>query len=644
MVDPKSSAVPLLNSIHSPADVRRLSPSQHTALCAEIRDALINVTAINGGHLGPNLGVVELTLALHLVFDTPTDNFVFDVAHQGYVHKLLTGRNDDRFRAIRKTDGYSGFLTRAESPHDCFGAGHAGTALSAALGMAVARDRRGTSEHVVAVLGDAAFTCGITMEALNNIASSTKRLIVILNDNKWSIAPNVGAMAKYLNELITNPTYNRIHDDLESFLRRVPGGDSILRLGSRAKQEAKSMVVPSVLFEKYGLRYLGPIDGHNVDLMVKNLEFAKHSEHPVVLHVLTVKGKGYDVAINQPERFHGTSPFDRNSGTAQAAKKGTAASYQDVFGHALTRFAQADRNIVGITAAMPAGTGLTHLAEAVPSQFFDVGIAEEHATLFAAGLATKGFHPVCAIYSTFLQRSYDCIIHDVCLQNLPVTFCLDRAGLSPNDGPTHHGLFDIAYLRCVPNAIVMQPKDEDELVDMLHTSLITARPTFIRYPRGPGTGARIKDQPAALKIGRAEVLRKGTDVMIWALGPMVQDALDLSDRLLAEQELSVGVVNARFAKPVDQELLVEHGRGAVLLVTMEDHVLSGGFGSAVLEVLQEAGLPTPVVRLGWPDRFIDHGSSVEALRAANDLAPDDCLRRILDRFKQIHRGSIEALI
>jgi 1-deoxy-D-xylulose-5-phosphate synthase len=482
------------------------------------------------------------------------------------------------------------------------------------------------------------------MEALNNVASSTRKLIVILNDNKWSIAPNVGAMAKYLNELITNPTYNRIHDDLESFLRKVPGGDSILRIGSRAKQEAKNMVVPSVLFEKYGLRYVGPIDGHNIDLLVKNLEFAKHSEHPVVLHVLTVKGKGYDVAINQPERFHGTSPFDRSTGIAKPGKPGTPPNFQDVMGHALTRFAREDAKVIGITAAMPSGTGLTHLADALPAQFFDVGIAEEHAVLFAAGMATKGFHPVCAIYSTFLQRSYDCIVHDVCLQNLPVTFCLDRAGLSPNDGPTHHGLFDIAYLRCVPNATIMQPKDEDELVDMVHTSLATRSPTFIRYPRGPGVGVRMKEKPALLALGRAEVLRHGTDMMIWALGSMVQDALTISDRLLVEQELSVGVVNARFVKPLDVDLLREHARLFPLLVTMEDHALAGGFGSTVLEALQEAGELTPVLRLGWPDQFVDHGSSVESLRAAQGLGADDCVRRILERFKQIHRESIEALL
>jgi 1-deoxy-D-xylulose-5-phosphate synthase len=433
---------------------------------------------------------------------------------------------------------------------------------------------------------------------------------------------------------------------MESFLKRVPGGDSILRFGSLAKEGAKNMVVPSVLFEKFGARYVGPIDGHNIDLLVKNLEFAKHAEQPVVLHVLTVKGKGYDVALRQPERFHGTSPFDRATGEPKGRKPGAAAplNFQDVFGLALARFAQRDPNVVGITAAMPAGTGLAHLEAAAPKQFFDVGIAEEHAVLFAAGLATKGFHPVCAIYSTFLQRAFDCVVHDVCLQNLPVTFCMDRAGLSPNDGATHHGLFDISYLRCVPNAIVMQPKDEDELVDMLHTSLATPSPTFIRYPRGTGVGTAVKPEPARLEIGRAEELRHGTDIVIWALGPMVQDALALSDRLLIEQELSVGVVNARFAKPLDRKLLLTHARHASMIATMEDNVLAGGFGSAVLEALQDSGVSTPVERIGWPDRFVEHGSNADILRAACGISLDDCARRILERFRQIHRESVEALL
>lgn len=638
-----ATADPLLARIRNPADMKKLPVADLPRLAQEIRDRLIAVTAVNGGHLGPNLGVVELTIGLHRVFDSPRDNLLFDVAHQGYVHKLLTGRNDDKFSAIRKTGGYSGFLTRTESEHDCYGAGHAGTALSAALGMATARDLRGSDEHVIAVLGDAALTCGITMEALNNIAASTRRLIVILNDNEWSIARNVGALSKYLTELITNPVYNRMHDDLESFLKRVPGGNSLIRIGGRAKVGAKSMMVPSSLFEKYGLRYLGPIDGHDLDQVIRNLEFAKHADQPIVIHLITKKGKGYPVAINQPERFHGTSPFDPDNGQPKADSPQTPQTYQDVFGLALTDFARKDPSIVGITAAMPSGTGLSHLADALPKQFFDVGIAEEHAVLFAAGLATKGFHPVCAIYSTFLQRAVDPIIHDVCLQNLPVTFCLDRAGLSPNDGPTHHGIFDISYLRGTPNAILMQPKDEAELVDMLHTGIKTASPTFIRYPRGASVGVKRKPKPTLLAIGEAELIRPGDDIMIWALGPMVADALRISDHLLLHEGLAVGVVNARFAKPIDRDRLVEDAGRVNLLVTMEDHALAGGFGSAVLETLQDAHRMIPVERIGWPDEFIDHGSNPELLRAAHHLSFEDNVRRVIDRFRRLDQDPVEAL-
>jgi 1-deoxy-D-xylulose-5-phosphate synthase len=524
---------------------------------------------------------------------------------------------------------------REESEHDCNGAGHAGTALSAALGMAAARDQRGSHEHVIALLGDAALTCGITMEALNNVATSTKRLIVVLNDNEWSIAKNVGAIASYLNELITNPAYNRFHHNLESFLQKIPGGAEIRALGSRAKKEAKDFIVPSSLFEKFDLRYLGPVDGHNLKLLIQYLEFCKNSDQPVLLHVLTVKGKGYDVALKNPEKFHGTSPFDIATGQSAPAKPGTAPNWQDVLGQLLVRHAKADKRVLGITAAMPSGTGLTHLAKEVPGQFYDVGIAEEHAVLFAAGLATMGQRPVCAIYSTFLQRAYDPIIHDVALQNLPVVFCMDRAGLSPNDGPTHHGLFDIAYLRTVPRAVVMQPKDEDELADMLHTSLQHQGPSFIRYPRGPAAGVRIKDTPALLPLGQAEVLREGRDLVIWALGPMLQDAARLADQLTAEHGLSVGIVNARFIKPLDTELLYQHARAVRLLVTMEDHVLMGGFGSAVLEALNLAGLNTPVERIGWPDQFVGHGSSAAELRAQNGLSPAEIEARVLGRWQTV---------
>ncbi len=632
----------LLDAIRSPADVKGLAPTQLPRLAQEIRDEIIAVTAKNGGHVGPNLGVVELTIALHRVFSTPEDQFVFDVAHQGYVHKLLTGRGGEFFRNLRQTGGASGFLTRSESPHDSFGAGHAGTALSAALGMATARDLRGTQEHVVALCGDAAFTCGVTLEALNNIVASTKRLVVILNDNEWSIAKNVGAIAKYLNRLSTNPTYNKIHHDLEKFFTGLPHGQDMNRLYMKWKRETKDFFVESSLFEKFGLRYLGPIDGHNLDELIKNLEFAKNADVPIVLHVLTKKGRGLDAAMQHPEKFHGASPYDPDSGESKKSAPGTPPNYQEVFGRALVRFAKADTRIVGITGAMPSGTSLNLLAAECPKQFFDVGIAEEHAVLFAAGLATKGIHPVCAIYSTFLQRGFDQVVHDVCLQNLPVTFCMDRAGLSPNDGPTHHGLFDIAYLRCVPNTIVMQPKDEDELVDLLHTSLKTPAPTFIRYPRGAGVGVKIKDSPALIPLGKAEVLRPGTGIVFWALGPMIPEALAHARRLAAEHDVSVGVVNPRFIKPLDRELLLRQAREAALLVTMEDHVLSGGFGSAVLETLQEAGLQTPVERIGWPDKFVEHGSNTEILRASCGLSPEENYTRILTRWKNIRRTEVEA--
>lgn len=631
----------LLAQIRGPADVKSLPFGELPRLAQEIRDEIIAVTSRNGGHVAPNLGVVELTIALHRVFDTPGDQLVFDVAHQGYVHKLLTGRGGDAFRKLRQTGGVSGFLYRPESPHDAFGAGHAGTAISAALGMATARDLRGTHEHVVAVCGDAAFTCGITMEALNNVVSATKRLIVILNDNEWSIARNVGAIARYLNRLSTSQTYNRLHHDIESFFKRWPGGVELNKLYQKWKRETKDFFVESSLFEKYGLRYIGPIDGHNFDELQKNLEFAKQSDVPILLHIHTKKGKGLDAAIEHPEKFHGASPFDPVTGESVKGPHGTPPNYQDVFGRALARFAKADPSIVGITGAMPSGTGLSHLAAECPKQFFDVGIAEEHAVLFAAGLATKGFKPVVAIYSTFLQRAYDPIVHDVCLQKLPVVFCLDRAGLSPNDGPTHHGLFDIAYARCVPNAVIMQPKDEDELVDMLHTGLQLNAPTFIRYPRGAGRGVTIKEQPATLPTGSAQMLRSGSNLMIWALGPMVWDALKIAEKLAAEEGISCGVINARFVKPLDRAHLLSHAACIPLLVTMEDHVLAGGFGSAVLEALQEADCATTVERIGWPDRFVEHGSSVETLRAANGLSFDDMYRRVLGRYRNLSAETVE---
>ena len=618
----------LLSTITSPADLKELDRGQLERLAAEIRERLIEVTARNGGHIGPNLGVVELTVALHKVFDCPKDRFVFDVSHQGYVHKLLTGRNTEAFDKLRQTGGVSGFLSRSESESDAYGAGHAGTALSAALGMAAARDKLKEDRHVVAVLGDAAFTCGITMEALNNIAETTSRLIIILNDNEWSIARNVGALARYFNDIITNPVYNKIDRGLVSFLKNVPGGSSVIDIGKRWKRETKDFFVGSSLFEAYGLRYIGPVDGHDLDVVIRHLEFAKDQEQPIILHLLTKKGKGYEPALASPEKFHGLGPFDAKTGKAPGRKDGTPPNYQDVFGQRLLDFARSDSRIIGITAAMPPGTGLSFLRESLPEQFFDVGIAEEHAVLFAAGMACEGMKPVVAIYSTFLQRAYDPIIHDICLQNLPVTFCMDRAGLSPNDGATHHGLFDIAYLRCVPNTIVMQPKDEDELADMLWTCLNTPSPPFIRYPRGSAEGVAAKESPSLLPIGKAEVIREGADVQFWALGPWVGEAVQLADDVAQETGLSCGVVNARFAKPIDTELLSRQAASARLIVTLEDHAVEGGFGSAVLEAVNTDGQACRVLRIGYPDRFIDHGSSVADLRAAAGLDPASLLARI----------------
>lgn len=627
---------PLLDKITGTEDLRKLDSAELETLSQEIRDRLIRVTSVNGGHLGPNLGVVELSIALHLVFNTPRDQFVFDTSHQGYVHKLLTGRNGPEFDGIRTSEGLSGFLSRDESEHDAFGAGHAGTALSAAVGMATARDMLKSKDHVIAVCGDAAFTCGITMEALNNISESTKRLIVILNDNEWSIAKNVGAISKYLNELITNPIYNRLHHDFGELLKNVPGGDQLIKIGKSAEKGWKSMVVPSSLFEKYGLRYLGPIDGHDLPLLKRYLEFARDSQEPVIVHVVTKKGKGYKPAIDFPEKFHGTSPFAIDSGKANGSKKASPPAYQDVFGKAMVRFAKANPKIVGISGAMPSGTGLIHLSNDVPEQFFDVGIAEEHAVLFAAGMATRGLRPVCGIYSTFLQRAFDQIIHDVCLQKLPVVFCMDRAGLSPNDGATHHGLFDISYLRMVPNLIAMQPKDEDELVDMMQTAFEQELPAFIRYPRGAGEGVEIKETAQALPVGKAEVLAHGEDVVIWALGPMIKDAFKIKESLEAEDGLSVAVVNARFIKPLDTELLLSQAKNAKLVVTMEDGVKSGGFGSLVAETFTDHDVSTSLVRIGWPDEFVAHGNGVPDVRARHGLSPEKMLSDVRAKLKATH--------
>ncbi len=604
----------LLSKIESPNDLRKFYGKDLATLAQEIRNRIIKATSENGGHVGPNLGVVELTIALHLAFDSPTDKFCWDVSHQGYVHKLLTGRNDSRFDDIRKDEGLSGFLNIAESTHDSYGAGHAGTALSSALGMCVARDLQSKNNHVVAIAGDAAFTCGITLEALNNIACTTKKFILILNDNEWSIAKNVGAFSKYFNELITNPVYTRLHQEAESFLSQIPLGKSFIKLVSKAKRDTKELLAPSSIFEKLGIRYLGPIDGHDIQGLVQFFEFAKKSTEPIVLHLLTQKGKGFPVALEEPEKWHGSGPFDLATGKSIPGDAKSPPKYQDVFGCCLAKLAQSNKNIVGITAAMPSGTGLDALQSTIPERFYDVGIAEEHAVLLAAGMATQGLSPVCAIYSTFLQRAYDPIVHDVCLQELPVTFCLDRAGLSPNDGPTHHGLFDISYLRCIPHAIIMAPSNEDVLQDMLLTGINLKKPSFIRYPRGNGVGAKLKKQPTVLELGKAHVIQEGELVTIWALGNFVQVALEISESIFNIYGFKPTLVDPRFVKPLDEQLLQEHSLTHRGIITLEDNVLAGGFGSAVLETIDLLNLDFPSKRIGWPDQFIEHGSSVTSLR------------------------------
>jgi 1-deoxy-D-xylulose-5-phosphate synthase len=644
-----------LDMVDEPSHVKKLTLPQLTQLAEEIRQELITKLSVNGGHLGPNLGVVELTLALHRVFSTPHDKFVWDVSHQVYVHKLLTGRKN-RFHTIRTTDGLNGFALRSESEHDCYGAGHAGTALSAALGMAAARDQRGSDENVVSIFGDAALTNGISFEALNNIAHTTKKFIAILNDNEWSIAKNVGAIAGYLNKLITNPRYNRLQKDFGNWIKRLPKGDIAVRLGHKAEEALKGAVTEvalqpshsplggdgrggygsSLIFEEMGLRYLGPIDGHDLPLLISVLEYAKSCDFPIVIHVVTVKGKGYEVALQQPEKFHGTGPFDIGTGAAPSVKPGTPPNYQDVFGQAMVKLCQKDSSIVGITAAMPSGTGLKALEKAMPNRYYDVGIAEEHAVLFAAGMATMGYRPAVAIYSTFLQRAYDCIVHDVALQDLPVIFCMDRAGLSANDGPTHHGLFDVAYLRCVPNIIAMAPSNEDELVDMMFTASLQKHPTFIRYPRGAAEGVPIKDVPKLLEIGQAEVVQNfsnngGKKVALFGLGNMQKLAKQTAAKL-AEDGCDVAIINPRFTKPLDEGTHEFFGKAADLVVTLEDHVLAGGYGSSVVELLADRSVMTPVVRIGWPDLFIEHASSVDHLRKKYGLTVEKTIEAVKEKL------------
>ncbi len=630
----------LLESIHAPADLKRLNDAQMTELAEEIRTFLIQTLSKTGGHLGPNLGVVELTLALHTVFNTPEDKILFDVSHQAYIHKILTGRLD-RFGTMRQPGGLNGFMLRTESEHDCYGAGHAGTALSAALGMAVARDLSGGKEHVIAVAGDAAFTNGISFEALNNIAEQTKRLIIVLNDNEWSIDRNVGAIARYFHKIVTNEHYKSLHDSAKRIVQKL-GGKTAVTLARRAEEAAKSMLWPSIMFEEFGLEYFGPVDGHNLPLLIESFKFLKAADHPVLLHVLTQKGRGYQPALDGQKKFHGLGPYDPETGETKPAGLPT---YAEAFANTLVDLARDDDRIVAITAAMPNGTGLDLFRPHFPKRYFDVGIAEEHAVVFAAGMATQGYRPVCAIYSTFLQRAFDPIVHDVCLQKLPVVFCMDRAGLSGDDGPTHHGLFDIAYLRGIPEIVLMAPKDEDELADMIKTAVELPGPSAIRYPRGAVAGVGRKPKPQAIPVGKADVLQDGSDVAILGLGPMIVMARELAARLEREG-YSVAVINPRFVKPLDREMLDRYASRVAAFVTFEDHVKMGGFGSAVIEALDdmgysEMGRAVPVVRIGWPDRFIEHGK-VDDLRARYGLSVDEAQAQVLPLLTQRQRVTLAA--
>ena len=605
----------LLDTINGPEDLKRIPDDQLVTLAEEIRQRITEVVAKNAGHLASSLGVVELTLALHRVFDTPRDRLVWDVGHQAYVHKLVTGRRE-QFPTIRRKDGLSGYLRRSESPYDAFGAGHASTSISAALGIATARDLRGEDYHVVAIIGDGAMTGGLAWEGINNVGASGRDILIVLNDNHMSISPNVGALSKYFNDMITADLYNRLKNDIWYLLGRMPSmGRRVRAAISRIDQAIKSLLVPGVVFEKLGIRYFGPVDGHDLRALTAMLGQVKQLKGPRLLHVYTQKGKGVPYAEQDPLKWHGVSKFNCENGTI--IKSDGPPSYTEVFGITLAKLCETYPNVVGITAAMASGCGLRHVAETHPDRFFDVGIAEQHAVTFAAGLATEGIKPVVAIYSTFLQRAYDQIIHDVAIQNLPVAFAIDRGGLVGEDGATHNGIFDLSYLRHIPNMVVMAPKDEPELQRMLLTMLRHDGPIAVRYPRGAGTGAPMIADVAALaplEIGRWERLREGADAVALAVGAMVTPAMEAAATLAAEG-MRVEVVNARFVKPLDEGMIDELLARQARWLTVEENVLAGGFGSAVLEAIEQrnASRPPRVLRLGIPDRFSEHGERAEVL-------------------------------
>lgn len=623
----------LLENINSPADLRRLRLEQLQTVADEIRQYILETMSRVGGHTGASLGAIELAVALHYAFETPVDRLVWDVGHQAYAHKILTGRRD-QLPTIKQYGGISGFLRREESEYDTFGAGHASTSLSAALGMAIARDRKGEQHHVVALIGDASLAGGMAMEAINQAGHLKTRLIVVLNDNEMSIAPAVGALTGYLNRIRGAHGYHRFKDEVEETLLAIPSlGERLHHAAKTMKDAIAAAVLPGALVNELGFKYIGYVDGHNPRALVAALREAQQvDDGPVIVHALTTKGKGYPQAESDYYRWHATGPFDLKTGKAvkSAAK---APTYTSIFGRTLCELMARDLKIVALTAAMPDGTGVCEALEQFPDRAFDVGIAEQHCVTFAAGLSCEGLKPVCAIYSTFLQRGFDQLIHDVCIQKLNVKFCLDRGGIAGGDGPTHHGLLDIAYLRGVPGIVVMAPKDEGEMRDMLFTMIEHTGPAAMRYPRGNGVGVPIDQEPRLLEIGKGEILRDGGEVAIVAYGSMVHPSLQAAENL-AKEGIETTVVNARFVKPLDSHLLLALARTKRLIVTVEEAYLAGGFGSAVMELLEENGLQDKVrlVRMGIPDRLVTHGDP-KLLLAKYGLDVDGIYSRVKESIE-----------
>jgi 1-deoxy-D-xylulose-5-phosphate synthase len=603
---------PLLNTINSPADLKKLSLDEMGRLAAEVRSKIIETVASTGGHLAPNLGVVELTIALHYVFNAPKDKILWDVGHQSYTHKLLTGRRD-RFHTLRTYGGISGFPKRSESPYDTFDTGHSSTSISAGLGISTAKTLKGEKEHVIAVIGDGSTTGGIAFEGLNQAGHTEKNLIVVLNDNAMSIGPNVGAFSSFLSRKMTGRRFVYFRREFENFLKSIPGvGENILSLFRKSEDTFMTFFTPGMLFEAFKFRYIGPIQGHRLDLLIDTFQNVRNVDGAVLVHVITVKGKGYTPAEKDPAHFHGVGSFEISTGSPKKTSPHLPPTYTEVFGEAMVDLGKREKKLFAITAAMPEGTGLNKFSEMFPERFLDVGIAEQHAVTFAAGLATEGFRPVVAIYSTFLQRAFDQIIHDVCLPDLPVIFCIDRGGLVGEDGQTHHGHFDITYLRSLPNMTLMAPKDENELRHMLFTALKHSGPVAIRYPRGRGLGVSLDREYRVIPIGESEVLKEGKDLTLIALGSMVQPSLEAAAEM-EKEGLSATVINCRFVKPLDKKLADYARRNGKVLV-VEENIQQGGLGSAVLELFSDAGLrEVTVKRLGLPDSFVEHGP-VEVLR------------------------------